>query len=153
MALQRAEKRSKRQGRQEKRTQPNAEFQRINRRDKKGFLSEQCTEIEENNRMGETRDLFKEIRVTKGTFHAKMSSIKDRHGKDLQKQKRLRRGGKNTQKNYTKKGLNDTDNHDDVVTHLEVSFPECEVKCALGSITISKLVEVTEFQPSSLKSR
>ena len=83
MALQRAEKRSKRQGRQEKRTQPNAEFQRINRRDKKGFLSEQCTEIEENNRMGETRDLFKEIRVTKGTFHAKMSSIKDRHGKDL----------------------------------------------------------------------
>ena len=109
------------------------------------FLSEQCKEIEENNRMGKTRNLFKKI----GAFHARMGGS----GKDLQKQKRLRRGGKNTQKNYTKIGLNDPDNHDDVVTHLEVSFPECEVKCALGSITISKLVEVTEFQPSSLKSR
>ena len=77
--------------------------QRIARRDKKAFLNVQCKEIEENNRMGKTRDLFKKIRDTKGTFHAKMSSIKDRNCMDLTKQKMLRRGGKNTQKNYTKK--------------------------------------------------
>ena len=81
----------------------NAEFQRIARRDKKAFLSDQCKEIEENNRMGKTRDLFKNIRDTKETFHAKMSTIKDRNGMDQQKQKILRRGDKNTQKNYTKK--------------------------------------------------
>ena len=80
----------------------NAEFQRIARRDKKAFLSDQCKEIEENNRMGKTRDLFKNIRNTKGTFHAKMGSIKDRNGRDLTEQKILRRGGKNTQKNCTK---------------------------------------------------
>ena len=80
------------------------EFQRIARRDKKAFLSDQCKEIEENNRMGKTRDLFKKIRDTEGTFHAKMGTIKDRNGMDLkQKQKTLRRGGKNTQKSYTKK--------------------------------------------------
>ena len=79
----------------------NAEFQRV-RRDKKAFLSDQCKEIEENNRMEKTRDLFKEMRDTKGTFHAKMVSIKDRNGMDLT-EKLLRRGGKNTQKNYTKK--------------------------------------------------
>ena len=76
----------------------NAEFQRIARRDKKALLGDQCKEIEENNRMGKTRDLFKKIRDTKGTFHAKMGLIKDRNGMDLQKQKILRRGGKNTQK-------------------------------------------------------
>ena len=81
----------------------NAEFQRIARRDKKAFLSDQCKEIEENNRMGKTRYLFKKIRATKGTFHAKMGSIKDRNGMDLTQQKILRRGGKNTQKNCTKK--------------------------------------------------
>ena len=81
----------------------NAEFQRIARRDRKAFLSDQCKEIEENNRMEKTRDLFKKIRDTKGTFHAKMGSIKDRNGMDLTKQKKLRRGGKNIQKNYTKK--------------------------------------------------
>ena len=81
----------------------NAEFQRIARRDKKAFLSDQCKEIEENSRMGKTRDLFKKIRDTKGTFHAKMSTIQDRNGMYLTKQKVLRRGGKNTQKNYTKK--------------------------------------------------
>ena len=78
-------------------------FQRIARRDEKAFLSDQCKEIEESNRMGKTRDLFKKIRDTKGTFHAKMSSIKDRNGMDLKKQKILRRGGKNIKKNYTKK--------------------------------------------------
>ena len=77
--------------------------QRIARRDKKAFLNVQCKEIEENNRMGKTIDLFKNIRDTKGTFHAKMGTIKDRNGMDLTKQKMLRRGGKNTQKNYTKK--------------------------------------------------
>ena len=79
----------------------NAEFQRIARRDKKAFLSDQCKEIEENKRIGKTSDLFKKIRDTKGTFHAKMGSIQDRNGMDPQKQKILRRGGKNTQKNYT----------------------------------------------------
>ena len=78
----------------------NAEFQRIARRDKKAFLGDQCKEIEEKSRMGKTRDLFKKIRDTKGTFHAKMGTIKYRNGR---KQKILRRGGKNTQKNYTKK--------------------------------------------------
>ena len=78
----------------------NAEFQRLARRDKKAFLSNQCKEIEENNRMGETRDVFKKIRDTKGTFHAKMGTIKDRNGMNLQKQKILKRGGKNKQKNY-----------------------------------------------------
>ena len=81
----------------------NAEFQRIARRDKKAYLSDQCKEIVENNRMRETRDLFKKIRDTKGTFHAKMGSIKDRNGMTYQKQKILRRGGKNTKKNCTKK--------------------------------------------------
>ena len=81
----------------------NAEFQRIARRDKKAFFSDQCKETEENNRLGKTRDLFKKIRDTKGTFHAKMGSIKDRNDMDLTEQKILRRGGKNTQKNYTKK--------------------------------------------------
>ena len=81
----------------------NAEFQRIARRGKKVFLSNQCKETKENNRMGKTRVLFKKIRDTKGIFHAKMGSIKDRNGMDLQKQQILRRGGKNTQKNCTKK--------------------------------------------------
>ena len=81
----------------------NAEFQRIARRDKKAFHSNQCKEIEENNRIGKTRDLFKKIRYTKGTFDAKMGSIKDRNGMDAKKQKILRRGGRNTQKNCTKK--------------------------------------------------
>ena len=81
----------------------NAEFQRIARKDKKSFLSDKCKEIKENNRVGKTRDLFKKITDTKGTFHAKMGSIKDRNGMALQKQKILKRGGKNTQKNCTKK--------------------------------------------------
>ena len=92
----------KSKGEKERYTHLNAEFQRIARRDKKAFLSDQCKEIEENNRMGKTRDLFKKIRDIKGTLHAKMGTIKDRNGMD-QKQKILRRGGKNTQKNCTKK--------------------------------------------------
>ena len=81
----------------------NTEFQRIARRDKKAFLSDQCKQIEENNRMGKTRDLCKEIRDTKGTFHAKMGSIKDRNGMDLTEAEDIKRGGKNTEKNCTKK--------------------------------------------------
>ena len=91
----------------------NAEFQRIARRDKKAFLRDQCKEIEENNRIRKTRDLVKKIRDTKETFHAKMSTIKDRNGMDL-----TEAGGKNTQ-NYTQKILNDPDNHSGVITHLE----------------------------------
>ena len=94
---------AKGKGEKERYTHLNAEFQRIARRDKKAFLSDQCKEIEENNRMGKTRELLKKIRDTKETFHAKMGSIKDRNCMDLTKQKMLRRGGKNTQKNYTEK--------------------------------------------------
>ena len=88
-------------GEKEKYAHLNAEFQRVARRDKKAFLSDQCKEMEENNRMGKTRDLFKKIRDTKGAFHAKMGTIKE--AEDIKMQKILRRGGKNTQKNYTKK--------------------------------------------------
>ena len=103
-ALQIAEKRreAKGKGEKERYTHLNAEFQRTARRNKKAFLSDQCKEIKENNRMGKTRDLFKKIRDTKGTIHAKIGSIKDRNGKNIQKQKILRRGGNNTQKNCTK---------------------------------------------------
>ena len=93
----------KSQGEKERYKHMNAEFQRIARRDKKAFLSDQCKEIQENNRMGKTRDLFKKIRDTSGTFHAKMGSIKDRNGMDLTEQKILRKGGKNTQRNCKKK--------------------------------------------------
>ena len=102
IAMKRREVKSK--GEKERYKHLNAKFQRIARRDKKAFFSDQCKEIEENNRMGKTRDLFKKIRETKGIFHAKMGSIEDINGMDLiQKQKILRRGDKNTQKNYTKK--------------------------------------------------
>ena len=104
-ALQIAVKRkeAKSEGEKERYKRMNAEFQRIARRDKKAFLSDQCKEIEENHRMGKTKDLFKKIRDTKGTFHAKMGSIKDRNGLDLTVAEILRRGGKNIHKNYTKK--------------------------------------------------
>ena len=90
-------------GEKERYTHLNTEFQRIARRGKKAFLSDQCKEIEENNSMGKTRDLFKKVSDTKGTFHAKMGSIKDRNGMDLTEAEHIRRGGKNTQKNCTKK--------------------------------------------------
>ena len=104
-ALQIAVKRreAKGKGEKERYTHLNAEFQRIARGDKKAFLSDQRKEIEENNRMGKTRDLFKKIRDTEGIFHAKMGTIKDRNGMELTEAEILRRGGKNTQKNYTKK--------------------------------------------------
>ena len=101
IAMKRREVKSK--GDKERYKHLNAEFQRIARRNKKAFLSDQCKEIEENNRMGKTRDLFKKMRATKGTCHAKMGSIKDRNGMDLTEAEDIKRGGKNTQKNCTKK--------------------------------------------------
>ena len=116
----------------------NAEFQRIARRYKKAFLSDQCKEIEENNRMGKTRDLFKEIRDTKGKFHAKMGSIKDRNGMDLTEAEYIKKRGQEYTEEVYKKDLHDPDNHDGVVTHLEPDILECEVKWALGCITTNK---------------
>ena len=135
IAVKRREAKSK--GERERYKHLNAEFQRIARRDKKAF-SDQCKEIEENNRLGKTRDLFKKIRDTKGTFHAKMGSIKDRNGMDLTEAEDIKkRWHKYTEELY-KKDLHDQDNHDGVITHLEPDILECEVKWALGSITMNK---------------
>ena len=105
----------------------NAEFQTIARRDKKAFFSNQCKEIEEKNRLGKTRDLFKKIRDTKGTFHAKMGSIKDRNMDLTEAEDIKKRWQEYTEKLY-KKDLHDPDNHDDVITNLEPDILECEVK-------------------------
>ena len=110
-------KRSEKQRGKERYKHLNAEFQRIARRDKKAFLSEQCKEIEENNRMGKTRDLFKKIRDTKGTVHAKIGSIKDRNGMDLTEAEDIKSWQEYTEELY-KKDLHDPDNHDGVITHL-----------------------------------
>jgi len=116
----------------------NTEFQRRARRDKKAFLRDQCKEIEENNRMGKTRDLFKKISNTKGTFHAKMGTIKDRNGVDLTEAKDIKKWWQEDTEGLYKKGLNDPDNHDGVITHLEPDILECEVRWALGSIATNK---------------
>ena len=118
----------------------NAEFQRITRRDKKVFLSNQCKEIEKNNRMGKTRDLFKKIRDTKGTFHLKIGSIKDRNGMDMTKAEDIKKRWQEYTEELNKKDLHNSDNHDDVITHthLEADILECEVKWALESITTNK---------------
>ena len=116
----------------------NAEFQRIARRDKKAFLSDQCKEIEENNRMGKIRDLFKKIKDTKGTFHAKMGLIKDRNGMDLTETDDIKNRWQTYTEDLYKRDLHDPDDHDGVITHLEPDILECEVKWALGSITTSK---------------
>jgi len=129
----------------------NAEFERRARRDKKAFLGDQCKEIEENNRMGKTSNLFKKIRDTKGTFHAKMGSIKDRNGMDLTEEEDIKKRWQEYTEELYKKYLHDPDNHNGVITHLEPDILECEVKWALGSIT-TKLVEVMEFQLSYFKS-
>ena len=111
------------------------QFQRTAKRDKKAFLRDQCKEIEENNTMGKTRDLFKKIRDTKKTFHAKMGSLKDRNGMDLTKAEDIKKRWQEYTGELYKKDLHDSDNHDDVITHLEPDILECEVKWALGSIT------------------
>ena len=115
----------------------NGEFQRIARRNKKAFLSDQCKEIEEKNRMGKTRDLYKKIRDTKGTFHVKMDTIKDRNSMDLTEADIKKRWQDYTEELY-KKDLHDPDNHDGVITHLEPDILECEVKWDLESITMNK---------------
>ena len=116
----------------------NAEFQRIARRDKKAFLSDKCKEIEENNRMGKTRDHFKKIRDTKGTFHAKMGSINDRNGMDLTEAEDIKKRWQEYTEELNKKDLHDPDNHDGVKIDLEPDILECEVKWALESITTNK---------------
>ena len=121
----------------EKYTHLNAEFQRIARRDKKAFLSNQCREIEENSRMGKTRDPVKKIRDCKGIFHAKTGSIRDRNGRDLTEEEIKKRWQEYTEELY-KKDIHDPDNHDGVITHVEPDILECEFKWALGSITMTK---------------
>ena len=123
-------------GEKERYTHLNAEFQRIARRDIKEFLSKQCKEIEKNNRMRKTRDLFKKIRDTKGIFHAKMGTMKDRNSKNHTEEEIKKRWQEYTKEVY-KKGLNDLDNHDGVVTHLEQDIVG-KVRWALGSITTNK---------------
>ena len=138
-ALQIAEKRreARSKGEKERYSPLNAEFQRIARRDKKAFLSDQWKEIEENNRMGKTRDLFKKIRDTKGICHAKMGSIKDRNGMDLTEAEDIKKRWQEYTELY-KKDLHDPDNHNGVITHLEPDILECEVKWALESIPTNK---------------
>ena len=119
--------RSKRKGEKERYTHLNAEFQRIARRDKKAFLSDQCKEKEENNRVGKTSYLFKKIRDTKGTFHVKMDSIKDRNGMDLTEAEDIKKSWQEYTDELYKKDLHDPDNHDGVITHLEPDILECEV--------------------------
>ena len=130
----------KSKGEKERYTHLNEEFQRISRRYKKAFLSDQCKEKEENKRMGKTRDLFKKIRDTKGTFHAKMGTIKDRNGMDLQEAEDIKKRWQEYAEELYKKDLHDTNNHDGVITHLEPDILECEVMWALESITMNKLV-------------
>ena len=127
-------------GKREKKDTPilNAEFQRIKRRYKKAFLSGQCKEIEGNNRMGKTRVLFKKIRNTKGTFHAKMGTIKDRNSMDLTKAEDIKKRWQEFTEELYKEDLHDPDNHDCVITHLGSDILECEVNRALGSITMKK---------------
>ena len=139
-ALQIAVRRRKAKGKGEKEryTQLNAEFQRIARRDKKAFPSDQCKEIEENSRMGKTRDLFKKIRDTKGTFRAKMGSIKERNGMDLIEAGDIKKRWQEYTEELHKKDLDDPNNHGGVITHLEPDMLECEVNWALGSITMNK---------------
>ena len=118
----------------------NTELQRIARRDKKAFLSDQCKEIEENYRMGKTRDPFKKIRVTKGKFHVKMGSIKDRSSMGLREAEDIRKRWQEYTEELYKEDLHDPDNHDGVITHtnLEADILECDIKCTLRSITMNK---------------
>ena len=139
-ALQIAVKRKEAKGKGEKEryTHLNSDSQKIARRDKKAFLSDQCKEIKENNRMGETRDLFKKIRDTKGTFHAKMGSIKDRNTMVLREAEDIKKKWQEYTEELYKEDLHNPDNQDGVITYLEPDILECEVKWALGSITANK---------------
>ena len=139
-ALQIAVKRreAKNKGEKVRYSQLNAELQRIARRDKKTFLTDQCKEIEENSRMRKTEDLFKKIRDTKGTLHAKMGLIKDRNGVDLTEEEDIKKRWQAYTEELYKQDLHDTGNHNGVITHLEPDILECEVKWALESITMNK---------------
>ena len=152
-ALQIAEKRRDTTGKGEKEryTHLNAEFQEIARRDKKDFLSDQCKEIEENNRMGKTRELFKKIQDIKGIFQAKMDTIKYRNCMDLTEAEDIKKRWQEYTEELYKKDFHDPDNHNDVITHLEPDILECEVKWALGSFTTNKAsggdgIPVEQFQ-------
>ena len=136
IAVKRREVKSK--GEKERYKHLNTQFQRIARRDKKAFLSNQCKEIEENNRKGKSRDLFKKSRDTKQTLHAKMGSINDRNGMDLTEAEDIKKRWQEYTEELYKKDLHDSDNHDGVISHLEQDILECEVKWALESITINK---------------
>ena len=154
-ALQIPVNRRKGKGENETYAHLNAEFQRIARRDKKAFLSNQCKEIEENNRMGKTRVLFKKIRETKGTFHTKMGTIKDRNSIDLTEAEDIKKRWQKYMEELYKKDLHDPDNHDGVITHLEPDILACKVKWALGSITTNKArggdgIPVELFQSSKI---
>ena len=136
IAVKRREVKSK--GEKERYSHFNAEFQRRAKRDKKAFLSDQCKEIEENDRMGKTRGLFKNIRSTTGTFHPKMGLIKDRNGMDLTEAEDIKKRWQEYTEELYKKDLHSTDNHDGVIPHLEPDILECEVKWALERITTNK---------------
>ena len=149
IALKRRQAKSK--GEKERHTPLNAEFQRITRRDKKAFLSDQCKEIEEDNRMGKTSDLFKKFRDNKGIFHAKMGSIKDKNGMDQTEADDMKKRWQEYTEELYKKYLHDQDNHGGVITHthLEVDILECEVRWEASLQT--KLEETMEFQLSYFK--
>ena len=138
IAVKRRQLKSK--GEKEWYTHLNPEFQRIARRDEKAFLSDQCKDIEGNNRIGKTRDFLKKIRDTKGTFHEKMGSIKHRDDRDLTEAEDVKKRWQEYTEELYKKDLHEPDNHDGVITdtHLEPDILECEVKWALGSITMNK---------------
>ena len=130
-------RKAKGKGEKERNTHLNAEFQRTARRDKKAFRSDQCKEIEENNRMGKSRDLFKKIRDTKGPFHAKVGTIKDRNGMDLTDAEDIKKRWQEYTELY-KKDLHNPGSHDGMITNLEPDILECEVKWTLESITTNK---------------
>ena len=136
IALKRREAKSK--GEEERYTHLNAEFQSIAKREKKAFLSNSCKEIEENNRMGKTRDLFKKIRDTKGAFHENMGSIKDRNGMNLREAKDIKKRWREYTEEPYKKDLHNPYNHDGVITHVEPYILECEVKWDLQTIRVNK---------------
>ena len=136
IAVKRMEVKSK--GEKERYTRLNAEFQKIARKDMKPFLSDQCKEIEDNNRMGKNRDLFKKMMDTKGTFHAKMGTIKDRNDMDLREAENIEKRWQEYTEELYKEDLHDPDNHNGVITHLEPDILECEVKWPIGSITTNK---------------
>ena len=135
--MKRREVRSK--GEKERYSDLNSEFQRIARRDKKAFLSDRCKEIEENNKIGKTRDLFKKIRDIKGTFHAKMGSIKDRNCRDLTEAENIKQRWQEYTEELYREDLHNPDNHKGVIACLEPDILECKVKWALGSITVNKV--------------